>query len=109
MKSVVGLDIYVPRDENFGHLKMDDFLAYALKSLSSSVTPGLQSVFDFTPLEFDKFKEVHDLYDGGFPIPFNVLRNLTEGLTPPMFKELLRTDGERFLKFPPPQIVKGID
>ncbi|KAF5952225.1 hypothetical protein HYC85_010169 [Camellia sinensis] len=29
---LMSLNIYVPRDERFGHLKMSDFLAYALKS-----------------------------------------------------------------------------
>ncbi|XP_023545235.1 linoleate 9S-lipoxygenase 6-like [Cucurbita pepo subsp. pepo] len=106
LQSVVGLNIYVPRDENFGHLKMADFLAYSLKSLSSNIKPGLETIVDRTPGEIDNFKQVHDLYDGGFPIPFNVFRDLTNGLTPPMFKELLRTDGERFLRYPVPHIIK---
>ncbi|KAG6599220.1 putative linoleate 9S-lipoxygenase 5, partial [Cucurbita argyrosperma subsp. sororia] len=106
LKSMIGLNIYVPRDENFGHLKMGDFLGYALKALSSNFKPGLQSIFDLTPGEFDKFKELHNLYEGGFPIPPNVFKTFTDGLTAPMFKELLRTDGERFLRFPVPQVIK---
>ncbi|XP_038890817.1 probable linoleate 9S-lipoxygenase 5 [Benincasa hispida] len=106
LQSVVGLNIYVPRDENFGHLKMGDFLGYALKALSSSLKPGLQTVIDLTPGEFDNFKELYNLYEGGFPLPQNLFKNLTDGLTAPLFKELLRTDGERFLRFPLPQVIK---
>ena len=108
LQSVVGLNIYVPRDENFGHLKMADFLGYALKALTKNIKPGLEGIVNRTPGEFDSFKELHNLYEGGFPIPFNAFRDLTNGLTPPMFKELLRTDGERFLKFSVPRVVKGI-
>lgn len=104
---MLGLTIYVPRDENFGHLKMSDFLGFALKSLSSTVQPELVNLINITPGEFDKFQDVHDLYEGGFPVPLNVFRNLTEAFTPPMFQELLRNDGERFLKFSPPQVVRG--
>ena len=86
---------------------MGDFLGYALKALSSNIKPGLQTIFDLTPCEFDKFKELYNLYEGGFPIPPNVFKTFTDGLTAPMFKELLRTDGERFLRFPVPQVIKG--
>ncbi|XP_022150773.1 linoleate 9S-lipoxygenase 6-like [Momordica charantia] len=106
LSAVLGLTIYVPRDENFGHLKMSDFLGFALKSLSSTVQPELVNLINITPGEFDKFQDVHDLYEGGFPVPLNVFRNLTEAFTPPMFQELLRNDGERFLKFSPPQVVR---
>ncbi|XP_050940665.1 linoleate 9S-lipoxygenase 6 [Cucumis melo] len=104
---VSGLNIYVPRDENFGHLKLSDFLGFALKSLVSTVQPALVNIVDFSPGEFDKFQDVHNLYEGGLPVPLDVFRNLTKDFTPPMFQELLRTDNDqRFLKFSPPQVVK---
>lgn len=86
---------------------MSDFLGHTLKAVSISIKPGLQSIFDVTPTEFDNFKEVDDLFQGGFPVPFNAFKTLTEDLTPPLFKALLRNDGEKFLKFPTPQVVKG--
>lgn len=107
LSPIMSLNIYVPKDENFGHLKMSDFLGYSLKALSISIKPGLQAIFDSTPNEFDKFKEVDDLFERGFPIPFNAFKTLTEDLTPPLFKALVRNDGEKFLKFPTPQVVKG--
>lgn len=45
---LTGLDIFVPRDERFGHLKMSDFLGYSLKTLSNAFIPVLKSIFDFT-------------------------------------------------------------
>nr|CAP59449.1 lipoxygenase [Momordica charantia] len=106
LSDVMSLNIYVPRDENFGHLKMADFLGNTLKVLSTSIQPGLESIFDSTPGEFDKFKEVDDLFERGFPIPLNIFKNLTEDLAPPLFKAFLRSDGERFLKYPTPQVIK---
>lgn len=106
---VSGLNIYVPRDENFGHLKLSDFLGFALKSLVSTVQPALLNIVNITRPggEFDKFQDVHNLYEGGLPVPLNVFRNLTKDFTPPMFQELLRTESDqRFLKFSPPQVVK---
>ncbi|KAL6185458.1 hypothetical protein ACLB2K_041591 [Fragaria x ananassa] len=100
------LDIYVPRDERFGHLKMSDFIAYALKSLAQSVKPALQSKFDKTPNEFDSFQDVLNLYDGGFPMPEGLFKDVGDKIPLTMFKEIFRTDGERFLKFPVPQVIK---
>ncbi|MCI53870.1 putative linoleate 9S-lipoxygenase 5-like, partial [Trifolium medium] len=54
----MSLKIYVPRDERFGHLKMSDFLAYALKSIVQVLKPELESLFDSTPNEFDSFEDV---------------------------------------------------
>ena len=106
---MIGLNIYVPRDENFGHLKMGDFLGYALKALSASVKPGLQTVFDITPGEFDNYKEVHNLYEGGFPIPQTLFKHLSDSLSAPLLKEVLRIDGDRFLRFAVPDVIKGTD
>ncbi|XP_050371801.1 probable linoleate 9S-lipoxygenase 5 [Argentina anserina] len=102
------LNIYVPRDERFGHLKMSDFLAYALKALAHSVRPALQAMFDLklTPNEFDSFEEVLNLYEGGFPLPEGFLKNIRDNIPLPMIKEIFRTDGERFLKFPVPSVIK---
>ncbi|XP_061360233.1 uncharacterized protein LOC133304241 [Gastrolobium bilobum] len=98
--------VYVPRDENFGHLKSSDFLTYGIKSLSQNVLPLFQSViFDlnFTPNEFDSFDEVRGLYEGGIKLPTDVLSQISPL---PVLKEIFRTDGEQVLKFPPPHVIK---
>ncbi|CAJ2663550.1 unnamed protein product [Trifolium pratense] len=98
--------IYVPRDENFGHLKSSDFLMYGIKSLSQDVLPLFQAViFDlnFTPNEFDSFDEVRGLFEGGIKLPTDILSKISPL---PALKEILRTDGEQVLKFPPPQVIR---
>lgn len=87
---------------------MSDFIAYALKSLAQSVKPALQSKFDKTPNEFDSFQDVLNLYDGGFPMPEGLFKDVGDKIPLTMFKEIFRTDGERFLKFPVPQVIKGM-
>lgn len=88
-------------------MKSSDFLTYGLKSLSQNVVPVLQSAFDlnFTPLEFDSFDEVHKLYSGGIKLPTDILSKISPL---PVLKEILRTDGEQALKFPPPNVIQGI-
>ncbi|XP_027336926.1 seed linoleate 9S-lipoxygenase-like isoform X2 [Abrus precatorius] len=99
-------EVYVPRDENFGHLKSSDFLTYGIKSLSQNVLPALQSViFDlnFTPNEFDSFDEVRSLYEGGIKLPTNILSQISPI---PALSELFRSDGENVLQFPPPHVIQ---
>ncbi|RDY11311.1 putative linoleate 9S-lipoxygenase 5, partial [Mucuna pruriens] len=103
---VMSLDIYVPRDERFGHLKLADFLAYALKSLVQVIKPELESLFDGTPDEFDSFEDIFKLYEGGIKVPEGILKNISDKIPAEMLKEILRTDGERFLKYPVPQVIK---
>ncbi|KAK7255645.1 hypothetical protein RIF29_29060 [Crotalaria pallida] len=91
--------VYVPRDEIFGHLKSADFLSYGIKSISQAVLPTFTSkIFS----EFNSFNEVHGLFEGGIRLPTDVL----SAITPlPALKEILRTDGEQVLKFPPPHVI----
>ncbi|PRQ42206.1 putative linoleate 9S-lipoxygenase [Rosa chinensis] len=103
---IMTLDMYAPRDEKFGHLKMSDFLAYALKSLAQVIRPQLEAFFDATPNEFDSFDDVLNLYEGGFPMPTALLKNMREAVPLPMLKEMFRTDGEQFLRFPIPRVIK---
>lgn len=99
-------EVYVPRDENFGHLKSSDFLTYGIKSLSQCVLPAFESAFDlnFTPNEFDSFQDVRDLFEGGIKLPLDVISTISPL---PVIKELFRTDGEQVLKFPEPHIIQG--
>ena len=99
--------VYLPRDEAFGHLKSSDFLTYGLKSVAQDVLPVLTDAFDgnVLSLEFDNFAEVDKLYTGGITLPTNFLSKISPL---PVIKEILRTDGEQFLKYPPPKVMQGM-
>ncbi|KAL5727935.1 hypothetical protein ACHQM5_001074 [Ranunculus cassubicifolius] len=103
---LLSLDIYVPRDERFGHIKLSDFLAYALKSVVQVIVPEIKEFFDKTPNEFDTFQDVLNLYEGGIKLPQDVLDKISNAIPLEMLKELIRTDGEPFLKFPTPQVIQ---
>ncbi|CAL0311226.1 unnamed protein product [Lupinus luteus] len=103
---VKSLDIYVPRDERFGHLKLSDFLAYALKSIVQVLKPEFESLFDSTIDEFDSFEDVLKLYEGGIKLPDGILKDIRDQVPAEFLKEILSNDGERFLKYPLPQVIK---
>lgn len=105
---VASLDIYVPRDERFGHLKLADFLAYALKSIVQVLKPELESLFDSTPNEFDSFEDVLKLYEGGIEVPEGMLKEVRDNIPAEMLEEIFRSDGQRLLKFPVPQVIAGM-
>eukprot|EP01018_Ginkgo_biloba_P021021 Gb_04786 [translate_table: standard] len=103
---LLSLDIYVPRDERYGHLKMSDFLAYALKSIVQFLVPQLKDLFDSTRNEFDSFEDIKDLYSQGIKLPNFAVLDAAKDLIPfQLIKELVRTDGERLLKYPYPQVI----
>jgi linoleate 9S-lipoxygenase len=102
------LDIYVPRDERFGHLKMSDFLAYSLKSISQALFPGLSAIFDLSPNEFDSIEDTFNLYEGGIPLPHSqMLENLRQSIPFEFIKEWFRSDGANGFRLPIPQVLKG--
>ncbi|XP_020244165.1 probable linoleate 9S-lipoxygenase 4 [Asparagus officinalis] len=105
---LVSLDIYVPRDERFGHLKMSDFLAYALKSVTRALLPTLDALyFDETAMEFDSFEDVLNLYEGMLQLPESPALEEIRSRTPlEMIKELVRAEGEYILRLPVPQVIK---
>lgn len=106
----MSLDIYVPRDERFGHIKLSDFLTYALKSIVQFLIPEFQALFDSTPDEFDSFEDVLRLYEGGIKLPQGpFLKALTDSIPLSILKEIIRTDGEGKFKFPTPQVIQGTD
>ena len=104
---LMSLNIYVPRDERFGHLKMSDFLAYALKSVVQFLIPKFKALWDSTPDEFDSFQDTLKLYEGGFKLPEGLLDRIIQNIPLEMLKELVRTDGEGYFKFPLPQVLQG--
>lgn len=102
------LNIYVPRDERFSHLKMSDFVAYALKSIFQFLAPEFKALFDKTPDEFDSFEDVLRLYDDGIKVSNgSLLEIIRERIPIETIKELLRSDGEKSFKFPLPQVIQG--
>ncbi|KAJ7972153.1 Lipoxygenase [Quillaja saponaria] len=92
---LMSLNIYVPRDERFGHLKLSDFLACALKAIFQFLRPELEALFDNTPNEFDSFQDMLKLYEGGIKLPTAILDNIREHIPAEMLKEIFRTDGNR--------------
>ncbi|CAL9003387.1 unnamed protein product [Prunus brigantina] len=106
---LLSLNIYVPRDERFGHLKLSDFLAYALKSIVQFIRPELEALFDKTPNEFDSLEDVLKLYKGGIPLPEGLLKDIGDNIPAEMLKEIFRTDGAELLRFPMPQVIEAED
>lgn len=104
---LLSINTYVPRDERFGHLKMSDALSYALKAVSQILKPELDALFDSTPNEFDSLDEIFKLYEGSFEIPRSFLDSVRNFVPAELLKEIFRTDGEKLLKFPTPQVIKG--
>nr|WCQ76780.1 LOX4 [Salvia miltiorrhiza] len=101
------LSIYVPRDERFSHLKMSDFVAYALKSLFQFLVPVLKDLFDKTPDEFDSFEDVLRLYDGATEVSnVTMLEKIRQHIPLETIRELLRSDGEKTYNFPLPHVIK---
>lgn len=66
--------------------------------------PTFQKAFGFNN-EFDTFEDVRGLFEGGLYLPTDVISKISPI---PVLKEILRTDGEQVLKFPPPHVIRGI-
>ncbi|KZV18162.1 putative linoleate 9S-lipoxygenase 5 [Dorcoceras hygrometricum] len=103
---LASLNIYVPRDERFGHLKMSDFLAHGLKSISQVLVPELTNLPDSVHNEFESFEDVLALYEGGIKLPEHLINGHDHHLRLEFLKEFLPTDGEGLFKFPMPQVIK---
>ena len=83
---LMSLNLYVPRDERFSHLKMSDILAYALKSIVRFLIPEFETLCDSTPNEFDSFNDTLKLYGGGFKFP---MPQVIKGISPSIFSFFL--------------------
>ncbi|XP_073046957.1 probable linoleate 9S-lipoxygenase 5 isoform X1 [Primulina eburnea] len=104
---LLSLNVYVPKDEKFSQVKLSDFIGDALKSLGQVLIPEIKSLFDKTFNEFDTFQDVLNLYEGGIKLPDGVsLHKIRKRIPWELLKELLHSDGERFLKFPMPDVIK---
>lgn len=105
---LMSLDVYVPRDERFGHLKMSDFLGHGLKSIFQFLVPEFTNLCDSISNEFDGFEDALAIYEGGFKLPDGPgLKNIYDNVPLELIKELLPLDGEGLFKFPMPEVIKG--
>ncbi|KAI3810542.1 hypothetical protein L1987_20160 [Smallanthus sonchifolius] len=100
-------NIYVPRDERFGHLKRSDFLAYELEVVLKFLLPEFKALYDATLDEFDSFEDVTKLYTGGLKLPEgDSLDNILNRIPSQLFKELVRSDGEGLSKYSTPHVIQ---
>uniref|UniRef100_J3LRW3 Lipoxygenase n=1 Tax=Oryza brachyantha TaxID=4533 RepID=J3LRW3_ORYBR len=99
--------IYVPRDERFGHLKMADFLGYSIRAIAEGVVPAIRTYVDTTPGEFDSFQDIVNLYEGCLRLPdVPALQELRKRFPLQLIKDLLPASGDYILKLPMPHIIK---
>ncbi|ONM08090.1 Lipoxygenase [Zea mays] len=99
--------IYVPRDERFGHLKMSDFLGYSIKAITQGIIPAVRTYVDTTPGEFDSFQDIINLYEGGIKLPkIQALEDMRKLFPLQLVKDLLPAGGDYLLKLPIPQIIQ---
>ncbi|KAK4427657.1 putative linoleate 9S-lipoxygenase 5 [Sesamum alatum] len=104
---LMSLNIYVPRDERFGHLKMSDFLAYGLKSIFQFLLPEFKDLCENISNEFDSFENTREIYEGGFKLPDGpLLKSVYDNIPLELLKELLPSDGEGLFKFPMPKVIQ---
>ncbi|KAK4739249.1 hypothetical protein R3W88_002946 [Solanum pinnatisectum] len=94
------LDTYEPRDERFSPLKMSDFAATGLKSIFQFLVLGFLALFNKTPFEFDSFKDMSKLYEGGIKLPSKSFVDKILDHLP------LESDGDYAFKFPMPQVIR---
>ncbi|CAD6206286.1 unnamed protein product [Miscanthus lutarioriparius] len=99
--------IYVPRDERFGHLKMSDFLGYSIKAITQGIIPAVRTYVDTSPGEFDSFQDIINLYEGGIKLPkIQALEDMRKLFPLQLVKDLLPAGGDYLLKLPIPEIIK---
>ncbi|CAL4946184.1 unnamed protein product [Urochloa decumbens] len=97
-------DVYVPRDERFGHIKSADFLGYSIKALVDGIVPALKGYIGF---EFNSFKDIIRLYEGGIKIPdVPALEEIRKQFPLQLIKDLMPVGGDFLLKLPMPKIIK---
>ncbi|CAM8938149.1 unnamed protein product [Rhodiola kirilowii] len=102
------IQVYVPRDERFSHLKLSDVVAYGLKALGPFILAEAEDIADGVLNEFNTLEDTLAVYEGGIKLPSgNLLNNVRKSLPCETLREILRNDGERFMKFPMPHVIAG--
>ncbi|KAJ8760606.1 hypothetical protein K2173_015273 [Erythroxylum novogranatense] len=92
----MSINIYVPRDEQFHHLKKSDFIVDTLKSIAQLIGPELPSLFG---KEFHCFEDVLALYKEGIKLSQSSLLDDIKNRIPLKIKE-------KPFKFPIPQVIQ---
>ncbi|XP_047955083.1 probable linoleate 9S-lipoxygenase 5 isoform X2 [Salvia hispanica] len=104
---IMSLNIYVPRDERFGHLKMSDFLGYGLKSVFQFLLPVLTDLCATLSNEFESFEDVLKIYEEGFKLPEGaLLQNIYDNVPMELLNDVFHRDAKGFFKYPMPDIIK---
>ncbi|KAJ1286609.1 hypothetical protein BS78_03G365300 [Paspalum vaginatum] len=97
-------DVYVPRDERFGHVKLADFLGYSIKAFVDGIVPALKG---YIGLEFNSFEDILQLYEGGIKLPdIPALEEVRKQFPLHLIKDLMPVGGDFILKLPKPKLIK---
>ncbi|KAL1543238.1 Linoleate 9S-lipoxygenase 5 [Salvia divinorum] len=105
---LLNLNIYVPRDEKFTQVKFSDFIGYAIKSVGQVLVPEIKAVFDKTFNEFDTYNDILSIYEKRTQLPDDKsLAKIKDCVPWELLRELIRSDGERFLNFPVPEVIQA--
>ena len=106
---LLNLNIYVPRDERFGHLKFSDFLGYSLKAVIEAVLPTIGTFIDDTPKEFDSFEDILGLYELGPEAPNHpVVAEIRKKIPSQLLRNIMPNGShDHPLKMPLPNIIKS--
>jgi hypothetical protein len=104
---------YVPRDEQFGQIKEDDFLASGARSVTHSAGPTLRTAETHDP-NFSSLDQIFQLYtskgtDKGVMKNLQPVTTRTVGDPLEFFHEFILPQGEdtNLLKYPLPNILAG--
>ncbi|KAG6428047.1 hypothetical protein SASPL_112295 [Salvia splendens] len=75
------------------------------------IVPEVKALLDKTINEFDTFEDIIRLYEGGVKLPdshySHSLKKIRQCVPWELVRELIRSEGEHFLKFPVPVVIKG--
>lgn len=104
---------YVPRDEQFGQIKQDDFLASGARSVAHSAGPTLRTAETHDP-NFTSLDQIFQLYtskgtDKGVMKNLQPVTTRTVGDPLEFFHEFILPQGEdtNLLKYPLPNVLAG--
>jgi Lipoxygenase len=101
------LDIYVPRDEQLHHLKLQDFFAFSLQALTHAFLPGLATLFE---RDFHTLKDTLDIYSDKIPLLHShpkLLNILEKTIHSEFIKRWLAPDEGDAFHFPKPQVIQS--
>ncbi|KAI4367850.1 hypothetical protein MLD38_016474 [Melastoma candidum] len=97
------LNIYVPRDERLGRIKISYISAFRLKSSIRTIETFLHG----STKEFGSFRdELSSLYEGGIKLPEHLVEFIKKIVPLEFVKDLLPADGEGLFKYPMPKVIQ---